>query len=417
MKKFFSLFAAGAVALLFVSALSAPAFAQDEECTQETKQKIYDRFTSNYTGNLDQQKVALDAAKDFIKLCGSDENSAQQVEYLKNTGIPWVEGEIEKKLKALEQKKKEQAEQQRLAKFDQAYRANNWEEAFAAGEAILKEAPVKQNINLDLRIVLASRGSVLAEEGNTKFVNETLKHAQDALSRIAAGEESTTKNWGAYDFEFKTKDNALGWLNYGIGSIKYNVQGKQAEGVKFFYEATQHKSGAKDLLPLYVTLGDWYRIKAGELGQERAKLDLTEAAGEMQKANIDKALEIVSKEKAYAERAMDAYARAYNLAKSKNASEEVKTGLYNTIKSLFAFRYDGETQAEMRSDASINSFVNTVASNALPNPANEPAPVVDKKPGDAGDSASDGSSDTTGSETSGQRSRTVSATAKKTGNR
>ncbi len=404
----------GLFALLLTAAFSAPVSAQ--ECDQETKTAVYQKYLDNYAGTIDQKKTAIEAAKEYIKICGQSEPDKDLVAYLKDA-IPALEKNIKDMEAAAAKEAAEKAERDRLARFDKAYRAENWDEVFAAGDAYLKEPAVKLQIHLDMRILLASAGSVLAEDKKINKYNDlTLRYAQDAISRINAGEESGSKKWGAYNYTWNTKDNALGQLHYAIAFIKYWAQDKKDEGIAYYYKAAQYNSDTKTYPPLYATIGSWYQAKAAKLGEERAAIDITETAEEEQQANIDKALEILSREKAYAERAMDAYARAYNLASKKGASPEFKNGLYSTLKSLFAFRYSGPEDEGKSSDANINSYVASVTSSSLPNPATEPQPVVEKKPGEGDETATDSSTEGATGSTEGQRSRTVGTTAKKTGN-
>ncbi|HUF02652.1 MAG TPA: hypothetical protein VMM38_00600 [Aridibacter sp.] len=415
MKSFMRVLTVGLFALLFTVALASPAFAQ--ECDQDTKTTLYQTYLDNYNSNnvADLQK-AVDAAKEYVRLCGNSGPDVDIVAYLKDA-IPKIEQRIVEIKKQEELQKAIAAENKRLAAFDAAYKSKNWAQVFAAGEEVLSHPEVKQKTHLDMRILLASIGSVLAESDppNNQFNSEALKYAQEAISRIAAGEESGSKNWGAYNYSWGTKENALGQLNYSIGYIKYYPQSKKDEGITYYYKATQHNSDTKKYSPIYITLGEWYRNKAGEIGTKREVLDLTEAAGEQQQANIDKAYEYLAMEKAYVERAMDAYARAYHIAKTDNgATQEFKSGLFDQLKALFEFRYTNDDPGK-KTEASINSYVATVSSNSLPNPANEPAPVKDRP--DAGDKKTDGSTEGTSSDTTGGRSRTVGTTSsKKTGN-
>lgn len=408
----------GLFALLLTVTLASSAFAQGQECDQNFKTSRYQTYIDNYnSNNIADLEKAVAAAEEYVKVCANDGPSADIVKYLSDA-VPTIKkriGEIQEKIKRDKLIKEENA---RFARFDKAYTAKNWGEVFAAGAEILSHPPVKKNVQLDMRILLASRGSVLAESGNNEFNNETLKYAKEAISRINAGEDSTSGEWGAYDFSWKTKDNALGQLNYAIGYIDFYPKDDKEEGIAYYYKATQYDSDTRKYTPIYVTLGDWYREKAGEIGEKRKALDLTEAAGDQREANIKQAEAYFAMEKAYVQRAMDAYARAYNIAKSdKNATAEFKTNLFNTLKTLFQFRYSRDTpeDAAKRTDESINSYVASVSTESLPNPANDPAPIVEKKP-DAGDKATDGSNEGTSSDTTG-RARTVGkSTAKKTGN-
>lgn len=411
----------GLFATLITVAFATPASAQT--CDQDTKAPIYQEYLDNYAGNLEQRKAAVKAAKEYIKLCKASEPDAEIVAYLEGA-IPALEEGIAKEEEANRQAELAKAEAARFARFDKAYKASNWDEVFAAADEFLKYPPVKMDIQLDMRILLASAGSVLAEgkPAINKYNDITLKYAQEAISRINAGETSKTGKWGGYNYSWGTKENALGWLNYAIGYIKYYPQDKKDEAIAYYYKATQFESDTKSYPPIYATLGGWYQSKAAKLGQDRAKIDITEAAGEQQQANIDKALGILAMEKGYAERAIDAYARALKVAKEKKESSAAfKDSLYSTLKALFEFRYSAEEDAAMRSEEKINSFVAGVTASSLPNPMSEVKPVVEKiETGEPADKASEGSTEgsATGTVTTGQRSRTVETTAaKKTGNR
>lgn len=416
MRKVLKFAALGVCSLLFAAALSAPAFAQT--CDDAKRTELYNTYLENYQSkNLEQKQKAVDAAKEFAKICANEEIAAEQVAYFKDA-VPQLEKWISDEKARLVRQQAIDEEAARFARFTKAYAANNYDEVFAAADDILKYPPVARNDFLDLRIVVAKTGGLLASSNPpiTKFDDKTLQYAQDVIARVNAGEESGSKKWGGYD----TKDNALGWMNYAIGYIKYYDKNEKAQGISYLYKASQAKSDTRTFYPLYRTIGHWYRDKMIELGKERSKIVIDESAGEEQKGNIDKALGIYAMEKAYAERAMDAYARSLSLAKAdKGASDETKNQLFNYLKQLFDFRYSKPEDEGKRTVDSINSYVASVNSNSLPNPASEPQPVIEKiETEEPTDKASDGTSDgSTSGQVNGQRTRTVSnTTAKKTGN-
>ena len=419
MKTTVKVLTAGFFAVLLTALFAVPAAAQT--CDQETKEPIYKKYIDNYNGNLEQRKVAVEAAKEYIKICTSSEIDSEIVNYLKNA-VPELEKWIAGEIRRLEKVKLQQEENARFARFDKAYRATkkDWDEVFAAGADILKHKPDF----LDMRILLASVSAELAEANPpVNSYNQTvLQHANDAIARIKAGEISPTEKWGGYNYEWKSKENALGWLNYTIGYIKFYPQEKRDEGIEYFYNATQYNSDTKKYAPTYTRIGDWYLSKAAKLGKEREGIDITETAGEDQQANIQKALDILGMEKGLVVRAIDAYARAYSIAKAdEKATAAYKTSLYDKLKTLFAFRYPSATEAENRSEAKINSYVAGVNTNSLPDPASQVEPIVEKIEETAPsekpvDSSTDGAS--TKKTTTGERSRTVNTTAvKKTDNR
>jgi len=415
MRKVLKFAALGVCSFLFAVALSAPAFAQT--CDDSKRTELYETYVGNYQGNLEQKQKAVEAAKEFVKLCGNEEIAAPQVEYFKGA-IPQLEQAIKDQIEANKRAEAVAAEKARFDRFMKAFAAKNYDEVFAAADEILKYPPVARNDFLDLRILVAATGGDLAASNPpvTKFDDQTIRYAQDAISRINAGEESGSKKWGGYN----TKENAIGWLNYAIGYIKYYDKNDKDGGISYYYKATQFDSTTKSHYPLYATIGGWYRSHMADIGKKRAELVIDETAGENQKANIDQALKYLSMEKGYANRAMDAYARAYNIAKAtKGVPESAKSSLYDSLKQLWDFRYSSEQDADKRNDESINSFIASVNSNSLPNPASEVQPVVEKiETEEPTDKATDGTSEgATSGQVNGQRSRTVeSATAKKSGN-
>lgn len=404
----------GLFATVFAVALSVPVYAQT--CDQETKTPIYQKYLDNYAGNIEQRQMAVDAANEYIKLCATSEIDKEIIDYLKSA-IPALEDGIKTEKEQMAKQKLIDAETERFNRFSKAFAAKNFDELFAAAEDYLKSAPVARNNYLDMRILMAATGGDLAASNPPikKYDDLTLKYAQDAISRINAGEESGSKKWGGYD----NKDNTLGWLNYAIGYIKYYDQDKKDEAIAYYYKATQYESGTKAHWPLYATIGSWYKSKMATLGRDRVAIDIT-TEGENQKANIDKALSILAMEKGYAERAIDAYARAFSIAKTKQGiPEAAKASLFDNLKQLFNFRYSSEQDADKRSEANINSYVAGISTNSLPNPTSAVQPVIEKiQTEEPADKATDGTEGASSGQVNGtQRTRTVTtATTKKAGN-
>ena len=77
MKRMMKLFMFAAI----VAAFAVPALAQSKDCTDENKTAWYDTFLKNYKGDPPQQKIAYDAAKQYLA-CSSDAGD-QYAAYLK----------------------------------------------------------------------------------------------------------------------------------------------------------------------------------------------------------------------------------------------------------------------------------------------------------------------------------------------
>jgi hypothetical protein len=56
---------------------------------------LYKRFTDNYDGNLEQRKLALEAAKEFVKKYGDEKEHKEIIDYF-NYAIPFFEKHLKK---------------------------------------------------------------------------------------------------------------------------------------------------------------------------------------------------------------------------------------------------------------------------------------------------------------------------------
>ena len=67
-----------------------------ENLPKEIERKIilYKKYTDNYDGNVSQKRIAIDAAKEYIKRYGENEEDKEIIDYLKKT-IPILENQIE----------------------------------------------------------------------------------------------------------------------------------------------------------------------------------------------------------------------------------------------------------------------------------------------------------------------------------
>ena len=119
-----------------------------------------------------------------------------------------------------------------------------------------------------------------------------------------------------FQFAYKTKENALGWLNYTIGYITYFDKGDKKGALPFLYKAAYNGVDTKKLPQIYGILGDFYFDEVKRLGEEiRVKTVAANAAAtpEAKTALIAETKVLIAQLKGYAERALDAYGRAKSL--------------------------------------------------------------------------------------------------------
>ncbi len=325
---------------------STSVFAQDVCAEVDAQQVLYKKFTDNYAGTLDQRKAAIEAGKQYVSKYGACADAKDIVSYL-NTNVPKMEATIAK----------EQGEAQKGAlytRFDTAIKASNTAEILGSGKEILTKEPEF----LDVIIALASAGfdQAVANPPVDTYNDDVINYSKAAIQKIEAGKTSTTGNYGVLQYSYKTKEfpdgknNALGMMNYNIGYINYYRQSKKKEALPYFYKSTQYNS---------------YLEEAIRIDGEREAV--VKAAGNK---DTEQSLAMLGLQKGYADRAIDAYARAYKLANA-NAdpkNKPYKDSLYTKLKELYAFRYDGKTEG-------IDAYVATVMSKPLPDPSTDVTPV------------------------------------------
>lgn len=344
-------------------------FAQDVCAEIEAKQALYKKFTDNYAGTLDQKKSAVEAGDQYIGKYGACADDKAIVDYL-NTHLPTMKTFIK-------------TQEGNIAKgalyksFDTAVDASNVPNVFSTGKAILAKEPEF----LDVTLALANSGFDQIEKNPTvtTYNEDVLNYSRTGLQQIEAGKKSQTEGYGAKQYSYKTdkypdgKNNALGALNYNIGYIMYYRQGKdnpakKKEALPYFYKSTQYNSFAKNFPLVYQTIGAWYLDEAIRIDGERQKLIIA-----ADNKDTPETLAMLGMQKGYADRAIDAYARAYSLAKADPKNKPYADTLYAKLKELYNFRYNGKTEG-------IDQFVATVMSKPMPAPTTEVTPVTEAVP-------------------------------------
>lgn len=366
MKTIFRFLGLGALAVTFTAVGATTSNAQDVCADVEAQQAVYKRFTDNFDKDIPQRKLAVQAAKEYIEKYGACADSKQQVDYLKGY-IPPTEEAIRK----FEQG---QVAQARYTRFNTALEATNWDEVYASGKEVLANE-TDPKTQLDVTILLGSIGLDEAIKNNDKYNADTVRYAQEAIQRIESGATST--NYGvAYKGKgilYKnpkfpdSKSNALGWLNYTIGYIKYNRDKNKKEALPYLYKATQYTSAPKSFPEIYATIGQWYLDEIARLETERA--EKLKAANN---TDTDETKAIYALQKGYGERASDAFARAYKLVGTTPAEKALRDNIYSRLKIAYEIRNGNAT--------GMDAYIASVQSKPMPNPMTEVTPVVEAAP-------------------------------------
>ena len=206
---------------------SAPVFAQ-KECTDENKAAWYDTFLKNYKGEAAQQKIAYDAAKQYLTACPEDPND-KIADYMKNKFVvPY-----EKLTAGTDQKKK----------FQDAYSQSNWAEAVTLGKQIVQGEPDF----VPGYIMIALSGYNATTKGNMALLPDAGEAATKALEFVEGGKPFAP---------FTSKDSAVGWLNYVIGKNK--LKSAPADAIPYILKGAKLDADLKKSPGLYIDLAQAY---------------------------------------------------------------------------------------------------------------------------------------------------------------
>lgn len=363
MKTVSKLLTLGAMMGALVFANAAPAFAQEEE-----KTTLYTKFTECYKVTTQPQRDTCYAtAKEFLDKFEKDND-----QYTK-----FVRTQYDRYLAGIEQAKTG-ALYTRFNNSVQNPQAVNLDEAFASGREIMAKSPDL----VDVPIVLASVGfdNAVSKTPNEKYLGEAVNYAKMAIQKIESGK--TSENYGAYSFSYKTKEfpdgknNALGWMNYTIGYIMFNRQNQKKEALPYLYKATQLNSGTKTYPELYRLIGSWYVDEFIRMDADRvAKIN---AAGGQ---DTDETKAMLAMQKGYADRAVEAYARAYKVAPADAANKAYRDSLLNRVRELYAIRFNKDMSG-------FDAYMATVMNKPFTDPNTAVVPVVETTPSTTGASPS-----------------------------
>jgi len=211
-----------------VAAFTAPALAQSKECNDDNKAAWYDTFLKNYKGEAPQQKIAYEAAKQYLTACPEDPND-KIADYMKNKFVIPYE--------------KITAGANNKAKLQEAYTQKNYPEAVNIAKQLVQAEPDF----VTGYILIALSGYNATTTGNTSLLPDAAQAATKALEFVEAGK----------DFKpFTSKDSAVGWLNYIIGKDK--LKAAPADAIPFILKGARLDADLKKSPGLYIDLAQAY---------------------------------------------------------------------------------------------------------------------------------------------------------------
>lgn len=256
--------------------------------------------------------------------------------------------------------------------------AVNSDVAFSSGRTIWAQNPEL----IDVPIVLASIGfdNAISKTPNDKYNADAINYAKTVIQQLESGKTST--NYGANAWTYKTdkfpdgKSNALGWMNYTIGYIMFNRMNQKKEALPYLYKATQANSETKNNSDIYRAIGSWYVDEFLKLDAKR--IELIKAAGDK---DTEETLAMLALQRGYADRAVEAYARAYKVADPDPAKKAYRDSLLNRVKELYGIRFKNDM-------SQFDAYLASVANKTLTDPTTAVTPVVEAAPSTSGTTSS-----------------------------
>lgn len=219
---------------------------EDSACkTEQFLELLYENFKVAKKLPCGDRYKAILIGKKILELYSNDSEN-QDVIYFVKTNTAKIE------------------EQDRICNrnnsYNQSYKYKSWNEFFTISKQIIAEEGNKP-LALDVMLTLVSVGfGITAYEKSDSFNIDTKFYAEKAIELIEDGVK-TQSCYGLFEC-YKSKENALGWLNYTIGYISYFRLKENKKAVKYFYQATKYNTEFKYDAFVYQAVAIYYFDKS-----------------------------------------------------------------------------------------------------------------------------------------------------------
>ncbi len=348
-------------------------FAQDPCADAEGQTTLGDKFRAQFSDkSIDGRKAAIETGKQFMEKFGSCESAKELADYLK-LQMPKMEEGLKKAIEA-----KEKADL--IAKFNKGLETKNWDDVYAAGKGLLTKWPDEFR---DVELALGSIGYDESFKNIFKFNEDTLKYARMSISELEAG-KTFSANYGVpKDFVYKSKENALGWMNMIVGYITNVAQKNKAASLPYLFKAAQSTSvtpdtTAKNPIP-YELIGNYYFEELDKLTNQITEMAKNQPPATAPEAEIKAAVDAIKAKVALsngmAERAMDAFSRAYSFAKTTPDAKSYKDKMKKNVEAAYNLRF-------AKTDG-VDAWIAASVKKPLVDPTTPVTPISDPEPATA----------------------------------
>lgn len=376
----------GMMLAAFAIAGAVPAFAQGcDDVTGYTD--LYNKILENYQKpDIATKELTVATSKEYLEKFGSCPAASDGTAHPAKAGVDWVKVQLpgwEQSLKAL----KDGAIIEKLyAKYVAELGASKWDEAIATSKELLAVFP--QDKNLNIIIPLASIGLYESYKKNDKFVDVSIQNAKIALDKMKAGEVALKDYYGIAPYIYGNKADAMSEMKFILGYMAYEKKNDQKGGLAYFYDVANSPGLKKTDPRMFVTVGlyalDQAKPVVAELTALATKLNAAdeeikkpetteERKKELSQQKIDLDKQIIAKEgylKAWEERALDGFVRAYKNAKDVTPAEkEYRQNIYKQITQIYESRFP-------TNKAGLDSYIASTVAKPMVNPTTDITPVA-----------------------------------------
>lgn len=383
-KKFLGL---GMMLAAFVIAGAIPAFAQGcDDVTGYTD--TYNKILENYQKpDLAAKELTVATAKEYLEKFGSCPAASDGTAHPAKAGVDWVKVQLPGWEKGLKAQKDGAIIEKLYAKYVAELKASKWDEAITTSKELLAIFPSDKNLNII--IPLASIGLYESYKKNDKYVDVSIQNAKIALDKMKAGEVALKDYYGIAPYIYGNKDDAMSEMKFILGYMAYEKKGDKKGGAAHFYDVANSPGRNKTEPRLFVMLGlyalDQAKPVVAELTELSTKLNAAdeeikkpetteERKKELSQLKIDLDKQIKVKEgylKAWEERALDGFVRAYKNAKDVTPAEkEYRKTIYGQIQTIY------KSFAGPDKIASVDAYIASAFAKPMPNPTSDVTPVA-----------------------------------------
>lgn len=256
---------------------------------------------------------------------------------------------------------------QRNSRYDKSYKAKNWDEFFAVSKEII-EKESDQGLGLDVMLTLVSVGYNMTTVFKFDAYNvDTFNFAKKAIQQLESGTKSTTGKFGVFE-PFNTKESALSWMNYIIGWQMFYKMNQKKEALTYLYKSTQISNEKKNDSAIYINIGTYYFDEAVRLDGEYR----TKRAANNNEEN-DEAKALLALARGTADRAIDAFGRAYKITVESKSQNNVIDTIKKTLDDLYRFRFNIPPDVKPEG---VEIYFEKLISQPMPDPSKEVQPVL-----------------------------------------